>query len=133
MARKPKKKGSSREDLFDVIADEIRRVDQAESDPELLDEAELAPPLTPDNLEPDGGNPQHPTHDEPFEDMQSEDYEDLADDARRGRLDRERDDAYDDPTHEVVSSEGSNEPYDLRDREPDLFERRRDEGRKKKS
>lgn len=130
MARKPKTNGPSREDLSDVIAEDIRRVAQPETRPEFLDDAELGPPLTPDNLEPDGGNPQHPTHDEPFEDMQPEDYEELTEDARRAKLDRVTDDEYDDPAHGAVFSEGSNEPNDIRDRGPSPFEKPRDEAGK---
>jgi hypothetical protein len=68
----------------DFLPDDLRRRDEADTPDSLTPDEETA-------LEPDGGVPDHPIHDEPMDDMDSEDYEDLIDEAEGGGLDRRRD------------------------------------------
>ncbi|HZP78298.1 MAG TPA: hypothetical protein VFB45_19295 [Pseudolabrys sp.] len=124
MARK--RKAAIRPAAENEGPDDLRRTDQRPTRPEFLAEDDSAP-LAVDDLSPDGGNPQHPTHDEPIEDLMPEDYEALADDARRAKLDGIDEEEIFDPEHEAVSSKGTGDPLDNRGREPGPFDR----GRKK--
>jgi hypothetical protein len=124
MARKAKPKN--------VVADDVIDDDQRAADAprtaldDELDEIEERTPLGLDELEEDGGNPQHPVHDDDLEDLESEDFEELADEAQRGKLERRTadDDAFSDPEHEGVFSEGTGDPLDNRDSGESPFKRK---------
>jgi hypothetical protein len=127
MARKIARKAEPKNVVSDGdIADDQRRAEAPQARDEELDEIGESTPLALDELEEDGGNPQHPIHDDDVEDLESEDYEELADEAQRGKLERRTadDDAFSDPEHEGVFSEGSGDPLDNRDSGESPFKRK---------
>lgn len=65
----------------------------------------------------------HPTHDEPMDDLGPEDFEKLVDEAAAGQLERRIDDETIDPRADAVFAPGSSEPLDIADK-PLSLERR---------
>lgn len=98
-------------DRPEILPDDMRRRDQPEppdSLPPAREEVALAP---------DGGNANHPIHDEPIEDYEPDDYETMIDNADERQIQRQTDDEVYDPRANRSFSRGSGDPLDQRSRD----------------
>ncbi|HEY1153192.1 MAG TPA: hypothetical protein VGE73_05020 [Pseudolabrys sp.] len=101
-------------DRPEILPDDMRRRDRPEAPDSLPPAREEA------TLAPDGGNANHPVHDEPIEDMEPQDYEAMIDNAEEGQIRRQTDDEIYDPRANRSFSRGSGDPLDQRSRDSEL-------------